>query len=95
MLSASCVFCCWSWTVNAGFDVPRFETTVFWLTLVLLIVPPTFTVCGAPLRLKPLLTLPPTTAPEPLLRFLCPPVTSPTTVRPGCPLIEGAPPRIL
>ncbi len=62
--------------------------TVFWLTLVLLIIPPTFTVWFGPLRLKPLVTLPPTTAPDPLLRFLWPPLTLPTTVSPGWPFAE-------
>jgi hypothetical protein len=38
---------------------------------------------GEPLRLNPLLTLPPTTAPAPLLMFLMLPVTSPTTTSPA------------
>jgi len=83
------LFCCERFCANCGSLVARPEVTVLLLTLVLLIVPPTCTVCAAPLRLRPLLTLPPTTAPEPLLRFLCPPLTSPTTVRPGVPVEDA------
>ena len=82
--------CCLRLTEKAGSLTDRPDCTVFWLTLVLAIVPPTFTVCAGPLRLKPLLTLPPITAPEPLLRFLVEPLTSPTTVRPGTPSVLGA-----
>ena len=67
---------------------PRFALTVFWLTLVLNTAPPAFTVCAEPLRLNPLNTVPPMSAPAPPFRFLVPPDTSPTTVRPAVPIAD-------
>ena len=90
MLPASTVPCVARLDAKPGSDVARPDWTLFWLILVLLMVPPTFTVWAAPLRLKPLSTLPPTSAPDPLFKFLMPPVTLPTTVRPACPVVEVA-----